>query len=163
MYALPKNFLEIVDVFEKSSDAIDSDNHNLTSNQVLAQVSSGLEKIGYFVEKGKKGSEKIHIPVLFGQNGVEEKSFEADAYNYITHTIIEVEAGRAVLNYQFLKDFYEACMMHDVEYLCIAVRNTYTSGGALSKDYEKVKTYMDTMYLCHRVQIPLKDILIIGY
>lgn len=100
---------------------------------------------------------------MFGENGVEEKAFEADAYNAALHIIIEVEAGRAVLNYQFLKDYYEASMMYDIDYLCIALRNVYKSGGTNSKDYEKVKTFFDTMYLSNRVQIPLKGILIIGY
>jgi len=30
---------------------------------------------------------------------------------------LEVEAGRAYTNYQFLKDLFQACMMHDVQYL----------------------------------------------
>ena len=37
------------------------------------------------------------------------------------------------------------------------------TGMGDSYDYEKVKTYFETMYLSERVQIPLKGILIIGY
>lgn len=159
----PQIFIDIVEVFEQVKDNIDSEKHSKSSNEVLSLVSPGLKNLGYVVEQGKKSSEKIHIPVLFGENGVEEKAFEADAYNAALHIIIEVEAGRAVLNYQFLKDYYEASMMYDIDYLCIALRNVYKSGGTNSKDYEKVKTFFDTMYLSNRVQIPLKGILIIGY
>ena len=53
------------------------------------------------------------------------KSFEADAWNIPEKMVLEVEAGRAVVNNQFLKDLFQACMMHDVDYLGIAVRNTY--------------------------------------
>ena len=155
----PESFMDIVDVFEKVKDDVDSEKHNKNSNEVLAVVKPGLEGLGYEVEKGKKKEDKIHIPVLFGEKGAEEKAFEADAYNTVLHTIVEVEAGRAVVNYQFLKDFYEACMMHDVDYLCIAVRNVYRA----SADYEKVKTFFETMYLSERVRISLKGILVIGY
>lgn len=61
-------------------------------------------------------------------------AFEVDGYSEDLQTVIEVEAGRAVTNYQFLKDFYEACMMQGVQYFCIAVKNTYRT----SNDFEKV-------------------------
>lgn len=48
------------------------------------------------------------MPVLFGVNGKIEKSFGADAYSADTGYVIEVEAGRALINYQFLKVFFEA-------------------------------------------------------
>ena len=41
---------------------------------------------------------------------------DTDAYEKNFGYVVEVETGRAVSNYQFLKDFYEACMMHDVKY-----------------------------------------------
>ena len=73
--------------------------------------------------------------------------------------VIEVEAGRAVSNYQFLKDFYEACMMNGVKYCCIAVRNIYRT----SDDFEKVKKFFDAMYSSNRISVPLEGLLIIGY
>lgn len=131
----------------------------MESDEVLHIVSKGLEKEGYLVEKSKKLEEKIRVPVLFGHNGTINLAFEADAYSSEYHTVIEVEAGRAYTNYQFLKDFYEACMMHNVKYCCIAVRNIYRQ----SKDFEKVCNFFHTLYVSNRVQIPLEGILIIGY
>ena len=55
-----------------------------------------------------------------------------------TGYVIAVEAGRTVTKNQFLKDFYEACMMNDVKFCCIAVKNTYRS----SDDFEKVKKFL---------------------
>lgn len=115
--------------------------------------------LNYSVEKSKKESDKIKVPVLFGRNGRTELYFEADAYNSVLKTVIEVEAGRAVDNFQFLKDLFQASMMHDVEYLCIAVRNFYRK----QKDFAKVTQFFDTLYASNRLSLPLKGILIIGY
>ena len=51
-------------------------------------------------------------------------------------------------------------MMHNVDYLGIAVRNIYR---ASSKDFEKVVQYFETLFASNRLQLPLKGILIIGY
>jgi len=64
-----------------------------------------------------------------------------------------------VTNYQFLKDLFQACMMHEVNYLAIAVRNIYRG----SNDFEKVHTFFDTLYASNRLKLPLNGILIIGY
>lgn len=161
---ITEDFKSIVGVFEAVEREIQSKPDNrMESNKVLEYVRPGLESQGYKVERGKHAIDKIHVPVLFGENGVEEKYFEADAYHPKKKIVIEVEAGRAVTNYQFLKDFFEACMMQEVDYLCIAVRNQYKNGSVLSWDYEKVVTYFETLYLSNRINFELKGVLIIGY
>ena len=149
----------IVQQFEAVADNINSDNYDHSSNTVLEAVRQGLENLGFVVEKGKKAEEKIHVPVLYGMNGQTQLAFDADAYHLDGKYVIEVEAGRAVVNYQFLKDFFEACTMSDAEYLCIAVRNTYKN----RKDFEKVCNFFDVLFLSNRLIIPLKGILIVGY
>ena len=151
---------DIVKVFNESFDKIDSDKHHLSSNEVLSNVSEGLVKIGFQVEKGKKKQEKIFVPVLYGQNGAVEKYFEADAFFEKEGFVLEVEAGRGFTNNQFLKDLFQACMMHNVDYLCIAVRLIYRGKN---KDYEKIVEFFDTLYTSNRLQLPLKGLLIIGY
>ena len=84
-----------------------------------------LEKIGFKVEIDKMAKNKISVPVLFGKMGCPSQSFEADAYHEKDGFIVEVEAGRAVANYQFLKDLFEASVMVDINYLAIAVRRLY--------------------------------------
>lgn len=152
----------VVDVFKQNQNSIDSYAHaetNLKSDEVLTQVSDGLEKIGFLVEKSKKLDDKIRIPVLFGKNGEVNLAFEVDAFSEETGTVIEIEAGRGVCNYQFLKDFYEACMMQGVKYFCVAIKNKYRE----SNDFEKVCKFFQALYLSKKIEIPLKGILIIGY
>jgi hypothetical protein len=98
--------LKVIKVFKEASNRIDSESHTLSSNEVLSEISSGLNAAGFEVEKGKKYSQKIRVPVLFGLNGKLEKFFEADAFNSTEGFVAEVEAGRGVTNYQFLKDLF---------------------------------------------------------
>ena len=162
------HLLQVIDVFKEKQQEIDSDNHqgddNLESNAVLAVVAEGLETVGFSVEKSKKKADKIRVPVLFGQNGQVNLAFEVDAYSEANQTVIEVEGGRAVVNYQFLKDFYESCMMQGVKYFCVAVKNQYCpSKNIKSKDFEKVCSFFQALYISNRMQIPLDGVLIIGY
>ncbi len=156
---IPSHLKSVVNVFENNSHDINSDFHNFSSNEVLEKISYSLEIINYKVEKSKKSNDKIKVPVLFGPNGKLEKYFDADGYNETTKTVIEVEAGRAVTNYQFLKDLFQACMMYEVDFLVIAVRKTYSK----NQDFKTVITFFDTLYSSGRLRLPLEGILIIGY
>lgn len=149
----------VIKVFASMLGQIDSATHPLVNNDVLAIVRPGLEASGFRVEKSKRAEDVVFVPVLFGLNGKVEKAFEADAYHEAVKYVIEVEAGRAVMNHQFLKDFFEACMMQNVDYLCIAVRNIYQ----LSDDFQKVCTFFESLYASNRIIHPLKGILLIGY
>ncbi|MFS4456943.1 hypothetical protein [Maribacter sp. 2304DJ31-5] len=156
---IPSHLKEVVEVFENEAEKIDSENYQFSSDEVLSYLRSGLESINYEVERSKKRVDKIQVPVLFGRNGKLDKYFEADGLNEEFKTVLEVEAGRAVANYQFLKDLFQASVMHDIEYLVIAVRNIYKSG----KDFEKVISFLNTLYTSDRLKLPLSGILIIGY
>ena len=149
----------VVDVFKANVTKFESPKFTLESNEVLNHVANDLKNIGYRVETSKKSSDKILVPVLYGLNGQMEQRFDADAYNEEKGIVVEVEAGRAVTNYQFLKDLFEACVMSDVNYFVIAVRNEYRN----SLDFKKVITFFNTLYTSNRLQLPLKGVLIIGY
>jgi hypothetical protein len=157
--AIPRHLSDVVSVFSGNHIKIDSEKYQYSSNKVLSFVAENLEMIGFTVEKSKKNNDKIKVPVLFGVNGKLEKYFDADAFNSETNTVIEVEAGRAVTNYQFLKDLFQACMMTEVDYLVIVVRIIYRK----NLDFQNVITFFDTLYASGRLQLPLKGILIIGY
>lgn len=156
---ISSDLLAVVNVFQTNEDVISSKTQELSSNEVLAVVADGLEKIGFTIEKSKRKDDKIKIPVLFGRNGSLEKSFDADGVNPTTKTVIEVEAGRGVTNYQFLKDLFQACMMQEIDVLIVAIRNNYKGNS----DFETVVTFFDTLYVSGRLTLPLKRILIIGY
>ena len=157
---IPEHLLQVVHVFEGVYKTIDSDYNDLHSNEVLSVITKTLQDLYFDVEQ--KGH-KIEVPVLFGRNGVVAKSFEADAYHRETKTVIEVEAGRALTNHQFLKDLFEACMMNEADYLVIAVRNIYATKSSGSKDFEKIEQFFDTLYQSERLKLPLSGILLIGY
>ncbi len=156
----PEFGIQIVGVFEEAADEIDSSKlANQPSNSVMAKLRPSLEKLGFRVEKGKSSDDKIVVPVLFGRKGKVLKCFNADAHAASKGWVLEVEAGRAVDNNQFLKDIFQACMMHDVLHLAIAVRNKYRN----SDDFAKVENYLETLYVSGRLQLPLKGVLLIGY
>lgn len=150
---------EVINSFRAIEAQIDSSTSELKSNEVLQIVRPYLEQLQYTVETGKGVNEKIDVPVLFGQDNKIDKSFYADALSADGRIVIEVEAGRATENNQFLKDLFEACMMFDVEYLVLAVRNVYRT----HYDFDRVYSFLETLYISNRLHLPLKGILLIGY
>lgn len=148
---------DVLKAFKKVECDIDSKTNNKKSDDVLAAVEPYLTELKYNVDKSNKG--KIDVPVLFGNNNTIDKSFYADAISCDGKIVIEVEAGRATENNQFLKDIFEASMMFEVEYLILAVRNTYRGHD----DFERIYTFLETMYISNRIKLPLKGILLIGY
>ena len=156
---LPTHLEDVIAVFENNENIITSDANSLKSDEVLACVSSALESVGYRVEKSKTKCDLIRIPVLYGENGIETLAFEVDAYNDAMRTVVEIEAGRAYTNYQFLKDFFECCMMQNADYFCVAVRKVYHK----HKDYESVCDFFSALFASGRMSLPLKGILVIGY
>jgi hypothetical protein len=149
----------IITCFEIETNKIKSPENNLPSNEVLEIIRPHLEKNNFICETGKTKDKKISVPVLFGNNNRIDKSFNADAVSLDGKIVIEIEAGRAVDNNQFLKDIFQACMMFEVEYLVIAVRNDYRG----SNDFLKVYSFLETLYISNRLHLPLKGILLIGY
>lgn len=149
----------VIGCFEKNIALINSETKNLSSNEVLAVLQPDLEQLGFSVERSKKEADKIKIPVLFGLNNRIDKSFNADAVSGDGKIVIEIEAGRATENNQFLKDIFQACMMHDVEYLVIVVRNVYRG----HRDFDIIYAFLETLYVSNRLKLPLAGILLIGY
>lgn len=167
---IPKHLDDVVKIFKKNDSFFSSTpTKRLKSNEVLSVITKDLESKDYSVEKKVAGTTKfIEVPVLYGRNNILEKSFRADAYSEIHKSVIEVEAGRGVLNNQFLKDLFQACMMQNVDFLSIAVLNEYIvnqkSGvPKINTDFDEVCKFFDSLFVSDRMQLPLKGILIIGY
>lgn len=128
----------------------------MSSNDVLEVVRVDLESIKFTIEKSKSKDDKIRVPVLFGLNSKIDKFFDVDGISEDLKIVLEVEAGRAYRNNQFLKDVFQACMMPSVEYLILAVRNTYAG----TDDFESIFTFLETLYINGRLQLPLKGIVL---
>ena len=150
---------KIIACFNTVYEQIKSPDNNLSSNEVLLILKEDLINAGMKVEGGKKRSQKISVPVLFGRNNKIDKYFDADGLSIDGSIVLEVEAGRATGNNQFLKDIFQASMMYGVEYLVLAVRNNYRKHD----DFEIIYTFLETLYISNRLHLPLKGILLIGY
>ena len=158
-HGITEEIKSVISAFQSIESDIDSCNYNLTSNSVLKIVKPYLTELDYRVEAGKGKNEKIDVPVLFGCNNTIDKLFYADALSKDGRIVIEIEAGQALENHRFLKDVFEACMMFGVEYLILAVRNTYRTHN----DFDRIYTFLETMYVSNRIKLPLHGILLIGY
>lgn len=158
-FGITEQIREAILCFENNHHLIDSHNFNYSSNEVLEVVRKDLELIKFKVERSKTKDDKIRVPVLFGLNSRIDKFFDADGISEDLKIVLEVEAGRAYRNNQFLKDVFQACMMPSVEYLILAVRNTYSG----TDDFESIFAFLETLYINGRLQLPLKGIVLIGY
>ena len=156
---LTKQIEQVIECFELVYDEIKSPENELKSDEVLQILRPRLENIEFTIEKGKARGQKIRVPVLFGVNNSVDQSFEADGLSNDGRIVLEVEAGRAVANFAFLKDIFQACMMHGVEFLILAVRNNYRN----TDDFQKVYTFLETLYISGRLVLPLQGIILIGY
>ena len=150
---------QVIDCFDVIYDRIKSPENELKSNEVLNILRPYLENIEFTVETGKARGQKIPVPGLFGLNNSIDKSFNADGISNNGKVVLEVEAGRATINFAFLKDIFQACMMHGVEFLILAVRNNYRGAD----DFQQVYTFLETLYISSRLVLPLKGITLIGY
>ena len=149
----------VVECFQKADKDIGSASHKLTSDGVLKVVRPHLLHAGYRVEAGKHRDQKVKVPVLFGLNNTIDKYFDADAISPDGKIVVEIEAGRALDNYQFLKDIFQASLMCGVEYLVIAVRNRYRAQNT----FDRISMFLETLYVSNRIRLPLHGILLIGY
>lgn len=158
-FGITEEIKDVISCFEKNYPQIKSPDFNLNSDGVLKIISEDLKALNFRVESSKASVDKIKVPVLFSLNNRIDKFFDADAVSQDGKIVIEVEAGRGYRNNQFLKDIFQACMMPNVEYLVIAVRNSYHN----TDDFKSIFQFLETLYISGRLQLPLKGIVLIGY
>lgn len=158
-FGITKEVSDVIKCFEKNYNNIKSPENNLNSDGVLKIIGDDLKLLNFIVEESKAKDDKIQVPVLFSLNNKIDKFFDADALSSDEKIVLEVEAGRAYVNNQFLKDVFQACMMPSVEYLILAVRNDYRGND----DFSKIFQFFETLYINGRLQLPLKGIVLIGY
>ena len=159
---------DIADVFRAHQKEIDTEvlAQGLTSDEVLASLRKDLEALGFLVEAGKRKRDKIHRPVLFGENGNAVLKYEVDAYHPEWRCGLEVEAGRAWMGNAVYRDLIQAMVMVEVDYLILAVSNSYkykSSGRQLvSRDYDHTFSVADTLFSHNRVSLPY-SLMLVGY
>ncbi len=160
--------LGVVGAFRDVADQIDSTKvDGLSSDGVLALVRPGLEAIGFEVESGRHAEERIKRPVLFGECGVPELTYEVDAVDVERGIVVEVEAGRGAQSNALHRDLIRASLIQGADYLVLAMMAEYRhkAGGktVAKRSYKEAKAQLDAIYASGRLQLPFKGILLIGY
>lgn len=159
---MPSFLSDLINVFIKNESLISSSHpqskNSLTSDEVLGLLREDLINLGYEVERDRSKDGRVIIP-----NVNLNREFFVDAWNNNFKVVLEVEAGRAYANNQFLKDLFESCIIPQVEYLVIAVKNVYSIKQYKSHDFKRISDFMTCLHESERKFIPLKGILIIGY
>ena len=91
----------------------------LSSDQVLQAIAPGLIDLGYAVESSKRRADKNFRPVLLGDNGRTEVSYEIDAFHDQLGIAVEVEAGRGAANNADYRDIVRTSLILDADYLAL--------------------------------------------
>jgi len=153
----------VLDVFRSERESIDSNtNHGVKSNDCLAFLRSGLEELGFEVE-GSGTVGKIERPVLFGENGETEVSYNVDGFHPEYGAVLEVEAGRGAANNADYRNLVRAGLMVDADYLVLAMMQRYLAGRQLMRSYGSTRKRLDAIYASDRLRLPLRGVLLIGY
>lgn len=129
----PAFVLGVIEAFRRHEPIIATEvlAKGLESDPVLQALADDLSALGFTVETGKGRGGKVSRPVFYGENGEPTLLYEIDAYHASWKCGLDVEAGRAILGNAVFRDPFQAMVMPDVEYLCLAVPNVYkyNSGG----------------------------------
>jgi len=138
-----------------------------TSDGVLEVLRPDMEALGYRVESGKARGQRIERPVLFGENGRPEVTYEIDAFHDALGIAVEVEAGRGAMSNAAYRDIIRTSLLLDADYfvLMMPILYSYQSGGrALSTEaYAKTREQLSAIYASQRLRLPFKAVLLIGY
>jgi len=163
--APPEWVEQIADVFHNSQENIDSvEIQGLKSDGVLAEITDGLEQIGFEIETGKNKKEKILRPVLFGENGIPRVTYEVDGVHDELGIVLEVEAGRGWMGNALYRDLIRTSLIVNAQYLVLGMMNEYRYGNnATNRSYDQAKDQLDAIYASGRLQLPFEGILLIGY
>jgi len=164
----PKWVHDFVNIVRARREQVDSSAvSELTSDRVLACLRPGLEELGYRVETGKKKSERVGLPVLFGDQGRELVRYEVDAVHDELRVLVEIEAGRGARGNAVYRDLVRASLIVDAQFLVLGVMNEYRhqSGGKpiVVKSYRDARDQLDAVYASQRLRLPFEGLLLFGY
>lgn len=158
----------LVSVFARHHAQISTEDlpKGLTSNEVLALLSTDLTALGFTVETGRTRAGKVDRPVFYGENGQPSLRYQIDGFHPTWRCGIEIEAGRAWMGNAVYRDLIQASLMVDLEYLCLAVPRSYRyqSGGktTVSTDYDNTREVAAAVYGHSRIRMPYR-LLLVGY
>jgi hypothetical protein len=155
-------FLQIIGARQ---EAIDSASHRLlVSDDVVALLRDPLVGHGWLVESSKRAADKIHRPVLFGDNGVVRVKQEIDGWHPEERVVLEIESARAVQGNAIYRDLVGASLITDADYLALGVRSRYQYGArnTTQNDFAYTRDALDSIYASGRLGLPFRGILLFG-
>jgi hypothetical protein len=128
---------------------------------VLKELSPGLLDLGYVVESGKTKAAKISRPVLFGENGVAEVSYEIDGFHDELGVAVEVEAGRGASNNADYRDLVRTSLILHADFLAMLMPITYRTTTPIHA-YARARHQLDAIYASSRLTLPFCGVLLVG-
>ena len=153
-------------VVRQRRSEIDSATHKrLKSDDVVAALRDPLLQDGWLIEGGKRTADKIHRPVLFGDNGVVRVKQELDGWHPDLKIVMEIESGRGVQGNAIYRDLVRASLVTDVDYLVLGVRKRYEYGErpTVQDDFATTRDMLDSVYASGRLILPFKGVLVFGW
>ena len=113
------------------------------SNTLFNKIKDKLEQEGYVAEKSKNNPYYLKL-----RKHGSSKDYRADAIHKTKNIVFEFERGRAVQNYQILKDFIECVVSDELEinkkivpfianYLVVAMPEKYRVGDKEANDSKR--------------------------
>lgn len=156
-----QQFLQVVAAAQPN---IDSETHDrVTSDEVLANLRPGLEKLGFVVEASKRRDEKIRRPVLFGEEGAERVAYEVDAVHDELGVLVEIEAGRGAMSNAVYRDLIRSSLIVGARYFVLGVMRSYRYAGGSTQSYRDAKDLLEAVHSSGRLVFPFEGILLFGY
>jgi hypothetical protein len=135
----------------------------ISSDGVLKELNSGLTALGFVLETGKAKASKIFRPVLFGENGQSEVSYEIDGFHDGLGIALEVEAGRGAAGNADYRDIVRTALILDAKYMALLMPLKYRTGTRTMKAYEATRSQLSAIYASDRLRLPFDGVLLIGY
>lgn len=160
---------DIVSVFKAEQSQLDTQalEKGLSSDDALSILRPGFVALDFEVESGKRQNQKVHRPVLFGDDGVPRVRYEIDGFHDKLGIALEVEAGRGAGNNADYRDIVRASLIADTNYLVLAMPLSYkykVNGKSETKRaYEISRDRLDAIFSSQRISLPLHGVLLIGY
>jgi hypothetical protein len=155
------DFVRVVNAVEDTISTVEVKT-GLSSDDVLKALSPGLLDLGYVVESGKTKAAKISRPVLFGENGVAEVSYEIDGFHDELGVAVEVEAGRGAANNADYRDLVRTSLILDADFLAMLMPITYRTTTSIQA-YARARHQLDAIYASSRLKLPFCGVLLVGY
>ena len=137
----------------------------MQSDQVVAQLRPHLVATGWEAEAGKKQNQRLHRPVLYGDNGQVRVKQEIDGWQPLDKVVLEIESGRGIQGNAFYRDLVRASLVAEAEYLAIGLRQRYVYGvnATQQNDFETARNLLDSLYASGRLALPFKGVLVFGW